>query len=190
MKHSLFSIFVISVLVSCSSLKISGSINDKTYISPDNEFSVAVPGIPSLGAKDTVFEAQTFVDFYLGSGYWEIFGLYSIEWVKVSGVIDNQKFIEIAPVLADEQVKKRFGESGEFKIIRGGMENEKRIGYQLIASGTLEGKPVKWGCTIYNFRNRIAFISYINLEKNLNFSEKSVLDDTWYINMLNSFSRL
>jgi hypothetical protein len=133
---------------------------NETYTSPDGEFVVNLPGLVHVNARDSQFPGQLFVDFFTGSGYWELQGLYTIEWLKLSEEITSEKYKELLPSIMSHHAEKRFASSGNFQIVeqQSFSDDDSHV---FLAQGVLQGVPSTWICTIKLYKNRIAFISKV-----------------------------
>jgi hypothetical protein len=179
----------------CPPIKTTGALKDHTYTSPDGEFSVRAPDIPSLGAKDKAYPDQLFVDFYMGDGYWTPFGLYTVEWVKLVRPIKAEEFDAIAQDIVKENVSKRFAGKGEFRIADyRSLTESTRPAHQALAVGQSGGIEAFYVVTVLSFDDRLAFVSVLEAPTKAVFKQSMPttlpIRNDWYDAMLVSLTRL
>ncbi len=149
-------------LISCSSTPLSGKVDlsNKRYTSPDEEFEIDLPNIPTPLVMDNASSSKVTAEFVIDPGYWTPYGLHSIELLKNKKTLSLAEFKDSIKAIFYRHLKDRFSVDGDFSLVEQatGEDNES---YVFLASGVYKGIPSSWICTIKWHTDGIAFVSKI-----------------------------
>jgi hypothetical protein len=160
----------IAFVAGCAAIApMKGRIEADRYISPDGEFSVALDRDwgPS---QETVFVDRVLVDlaFRRDPAAVGVFGLQTIEWLKLPKVLGFEEFRSSVAALASEHVAKRFGPTANFTLHEGAVVREKpQPAYRFVATGTVNNRPASWQGEVLLFDDRVAIVSFVSLRGGL-----------------------
>lgn len=159
-----------ALVAGCAALTpMKGRIEADRYISPDGEFSVAL-GRDWGPSQETLFADRVLVDlaFRRDPAAVGVFGLQTIEWLKLPKAIGFEEYRSGVAALASEHVAKRFGPTASFALREGAVVREKpQPAYRFVATGTVENRPASWQGEVLLFGDRLAIVSVVSLRGGL-----------------------
>ncbi len=162
------SVVALLLFASCSTMSMSGQVENNRYFDPMGEFSVELPPVVDLDIADGENPEFSWVDFVTGKGYWMFpTGAYTLEWYRdwplgTEVASTTEHFYQSTELLLPEYLKNNMQPRGSFEKVSGRREF---IGdypaYRFVARGELDGlSAVRAGTWIF-FKDRLAIASMV-----------------------------
>ena len=163
--HRVLVIVLCIAIGGCGAPPLKGKMVDRTYFSPDGEFSIVLAE-SFRPVQETVFADQTSVDILFEGDmtFFPVFGLETIEWLKLRRDMTATEFSSTAPSLAREHVAQRFAANGSFEFAQGEFVSGNDGAYRFLAIGTLRDRHTTWIGQINHYGDRIAIVSFVQPE--------------------------
>ena len=154
-----FLLFTLSLAGACVALQ--GYLEKGVYHAPGKVFSVRAPSIPKFSLKDGFDSKRVYVDFFSGPGYWRPYGQYSIELLKLDGMLKSVKdFKSASKSFIPEYLQRNYDGAFQLANVR-----ETRVGeqdaLQFYAFGNIDNHAAVWVGTIMNYKTRIAIANLV-----------------------------